>query len=91
MCGGIYACEAPTWIESDAFDIGLSVVLKHERVVLKKKNSLAPNILCIYMCVLYIYINIYIYIERETETETDRQTDREEEKRRERESCIHYT
>ena len=29
LYGGTYACDAPTWIESDSFEIVLSVVLKH--------------------------------------------------------------
>ena len=34
-----YARDAPTWVQSDCFYIGLSVILKQARVVLKKKHT----------------------------------------------------
>ena len=42
LYGGTYACDAPTLIESGSFDNGLSVILKHTKVVLKKKYSVSP-------------------------------------------------
>ena len=34
------ACDAPTRIESDSFDIVKSVIFKHTRVALKKKTTM---------------------------------------------------